>query len=60
MFDLFVLVIISNHLPFSACKGLKGNDLDALRAGLERKLDFLGLFGTNLDYHDNLPAKRVS
>ncbi|XP_065068620.1 protein zer-1 homolog isoform X2 [Rhopilema esculentum] len=40
--------------------GMKETDLAALRKSLAKNLEFLGLFGTYLEFHGDLPAKSVA
>ena len=49
--------VSSKSLGFS---GMKETDLAALRKSLTKNLEFLGLFGTYLEFHGDLPGKSVS
>jgi len=48
------------YLDISGCEGLKEEDLDTFTKKLSRKLQFFGLFGTNLESFSNIPAEQIT
>eukprot|EP00795_Rhopilema_esculentum_P010530 gene10530-19257_t len=60
LMNLFGSLKELTYLDLSGFSGMKETDLAALRKSLAKNLEFLGLFGTYLEFHGDLPAKSVA